>query len=48
MLTGVIPLESYNPCYGRYIQASLWLVKKSTLEELGGWFFRAIDKDTTL
>ena len=35
-ISGIFPTDYYNPMYG-YAVASLWLVKKNVIKELGGW-----------
>lgn len=35
-MRGIFPSDQYNPLYG-YVVASLWLLKRSVLEKIGGW-----------
>lgn len=43
VIQGVIPGGCYDPVYGRGVVASLWLLKRELLAELGGWrYFREI------
>ena len=35
-ISGIFPFEKYDPKYG-YVVASMWLLKKEVLQELGDW-----------
>jgi len=39
ILSGIMPGGIYNPRYTTLILASLWLLKREVIEELGGWRF---------
>jgi glycosyltransferase involved in cell wall biosynthesis len=42
-LCGIMPDDWFSPEYGRVIFATLWLVKRTTLEKVGTWrFYRTI------